>query len=258
MIRAALLTLSLLAQPAPEKVSVKGVQNVPAYSLAKLKASNATAPLNWSVYQLTPVGSYTAGEDFIFTAPPGSYLVVLSAANGTSTWQIKFGEGIGPTPNPQPSPPVPQPVPIPPQPQPDPASGGFVYPPALDTPTGFSASVQTAIQGSRSYAPNEATGLASLYRFTAEKIRLDGLRKQPLLKSLSDATGVVKSTEDELIKTTGLRSLKQAFPEVSKVAAAEFGRQTKGTDNELTPQNRAAYVDFLNQLASGFDQARPQ
>ncbi len=253
MIRAALLTLSLLAQPAPEKVSVKGVQSVPAYSLAKLKATNATAPLNWSVYQLTPVGSYTAGEDFVFTAPPGSYLVVLSAANGTSTWQIQFGAGNGPSPSPiQPPSPQPGPIPTPPQPQPDPDSG-FVYPET----TGFSAAVSKAARSST--APLEqAIALQSLYRFTAEKIRLDGLRKQPLLKSLSDATGVVKSTEDELIKTTGLRSLKQAFPEVSKVAAAEFGRQTKGTDNELTPQNRAAYVDFLNQLASGFDQARPQ
>ncbi len=100
--------------------------------------------------------------------------------------------------------------------------------------------------------------MSSLYSFVARKIALDGLRKQPALKTLSDAMALTKSTEDELLKTSNIRPIKEAFPEVAKLAAAELEQQTKGAGDALTPQNRTAYVDFLNRLAYGFDQVRPQ
>jgi len=100
--------------------------------------------------------------------------------------------------------------------------------------------------------------MSSLYSFTARKIALDGLRRQPALKTLSDAMALTKATEDELLKTSSVRPIKQAFPGVAKVAAAELERQTAGAGDKLTPEVRAGYVDFLNRLALGFDQARPQ
>lgn len=255
-----LLSLALISQapPAPEpeagqKLSVAGAKSVPAYSLAKLKASNATAPLQWAVYQLVPVGSMQSGQEFGFTAPPGQYLVQLTSANGEATWRIIFTPPNGPLPNPGPGPtPTPQPIPSPPQPQPDPDTG-FVYPPDASS---FGASVSAAVRGSQSSTPLEVTGFSSLYRFTAEKIRLDGTLIKPELKTLADAMALTKTTEQELVKRSRIRPIKQAFPEVAKLAAAELSQANPA--DPLTPDARKTYVEFLNQLASGFDQAAPK
>ena len=94
-----------------------------------------------------------------------------------------------------------------------------------------------------------------LYSFTAYKIALDGTLKQPKLKTLADAMALTKATEDELVKGSRVRPIKVAFPEVAKLAANELGQANPS--DQLTPQARAQYVDFLNQLAAGFE-ARPQ
>ena len=229
-----------------------GVQSIAAYQLAKLSASNAAAPLSWQVYQLTPVGSYTAGADFVFTAPPGSYLVVLQAGNGSSTWQIQFTPpGNLPNPGPvTPDPPKPQPGPVTP-PQPEPIDG-FVYPPDA---AGFVGSVSQAVKATR-FRPEEVFAMSKLYRLTADTIALDGLRSSPKHKTIADAMALTKANEDELVKTSKVRPIKVAFPEASKLAATELS-QVNPSD-QLTPENRAAYVDFLNRLALGFDQGRPQ
>ncbi len=259
--RAILLALALLSQvpaaprpasPGQGRLAVAGTQSVPAYQLAKLTASNATAPLSWQVYTLTPVGSYSSGEDFVFTAPPGSYLVVLSAGNGSSTWQIQFTPAI-PLPNPGPTNPTPPVIPTPPQPTPDP--GGFIYPPDS---TGFSAAVAQSIQQGPRYRPEEAAAMSSLYRLTANTIALDGIRKQPKHRTLTEAMALTKANEEQLVKDSKIRPIKVAFPEVARITAAELERQTQGAGDALTPQNRAAYVEFLNRLAFGFDLVRPQ
>lgn len=247
-----LLSLALVTQT-PTPVKVGGAQSVPAYSLAKLKASNATAPLKWSVYQLTPVGSYSSGEDFVFTAPPGSYLVVLNAANGSNTWQIQFTTPTGP-PNPNLPPPTPQPQPIPSPPKPgveiDPDTG-FVYP--TDN-TSFSAAIARATR-SASASTEDAAAMSDLYSFVARKIRIDGRLRQPKLKTLADAMALTKTTEEELVKTSKVRPIKETFPEVAKLAAAELAQANPA--DQLTKENRAQYVQFLNELASGFE-AKPQ
>ncbi len=229
---------------------------MPAYTLAKLSASNATAPLSWQVYQLTPVGSYSSGGDFVFTAPPGTYLVALQAANGTSTWQIQFTAPGGNLPNPGPSPPpTPQPIPPPPTPapQPDPSSGGFIYPPETST---FSSAVSEALQKGPAYSSEDAASLSTLYSLIARQIQIDGQRGKPGLRTVDQATAFVKSAETAVLQgmTAGkLTELKGAFPEVAKVAAAEFA--AKVGSGSLTPRARAGYVEFLQLLASGFEQA---
>lgn len=256
MIRVAILALALLAQP-PTAVKVAGTQQIPAYQLATLKASNATAPLSWTVYQVSNVSRYEAGSDLVFTAPPGTYLVVLKAANGSSTWEIQFTPPTGPSPitpapvSPPTPAPIPSPTPNPPQPLPDP-SNGFIFPP---DPSGFSASIQRALGASTGYKAEEAGAMSSLYSFIARKIRLDGERRQPGLQTLTQATALVKSEEAALLQGTTLRTLKQAFPEVAKVAQAEFARAMEGQGDSMTPRVRAAYVEFLQLLSMGFDQA---
>ncbi len=247
----------LLALAAQTPVKATPVQSVPAYTLAKLSASNATAPLEWKVYQLTPVGSYSSGGDFVFTAPPGTYLVALQAANGTSTWQIQFtapGNLPNPGPGPSPSPaPIPSPIPFPPQPGPTTDPSGFVYPPEL---SGFTSAVSDALKSGPAYSAEDAASLSTLYSLIARQIQIDGQRGKPGLKTVDQATAFVKSAETAVLQgmTAGkLTELKGAFPEVAKVAAAEFA--TKVGSGSLTPRARAGYVEFLQLLASGFEQA---
>ncbi len=233
---------------------------MPAYTLAKLSASNATAPLEWKVYQLIPVGSYASGGDFIFTAPPGSYLVALSAANGASTWQIQFTapNGPGPLPTPTPGPaPIPQPIPSPPTPGPQPTvdPSGFIYPPESSA---FSADITRSLQTGPAYSAEDAASLSTLYSLIARQIQIDGQRGKPGLKSTGDANEFVGAAESAVLMgmTAGkLKELKGAFPRVAAVARQELARKIGTKDVALTPSARAAYVEFLQTLASGFEQA---
>jgi len=90
----------------------------------------------------------------------------------------------------------------------------------------------------------------------ARQIQIDGERGKPGLKTVDQATAFVKSAESAVLKgmTSGaLTELKGAFPAVAKVAADEFAQKVgSGT---LTPRARAGYVEFLQLLASGFEQA---
>ncbi len=254
--RAILLLLAILVQT-PEKAAK--IQQIPSGEIATLNATNATEPLTWSIYQLVPVKVYKTDKTLVFTRPPGLYLVWLDAANGNSSWRIQFTAPNGPQPIPNPgpdNPPIPQPIPKPPSPgpQPDPSSGGFIYP---EETNGFSSGLSKAIRSSSASA-DEAAAMSGLYSFIARKIALDGQRPKPGLQTLTQATELVRSEEKALLAGTQLRNLKTAFPEVAKVASAEFSRAMDGQGDVLTPKSRASYVSFLQQLAAAFDRVGPQ
>ncbi len=263
-VRALLLLLAIISQMPVTPVRVAGVQQIPSGEIATLTATNATEPLTWSIYQLVPVKVYKNEKTLVFTRPPGLYLVWLDAANGSSSWRIQFTKPDGPQPIPNPGPepsPTPQPIPKPPQPgpqpqpQPDPDSG-FIY------PSEFSSAVVSALEKGPRCSPEDAASLSTLYRQVARQIEIDGHRGSPGWKTLDSATQFLNEAEATLLKsaTKGkLTALKQAFPEVSKVAREEFLRRTQGqAGNTFTSETRSAYVTFLQQLAAGFDRAGPQ
>ncbi len=249
------LALMLATQSlAPTRVPVQVAQ---AGEDVTLTASNATEPLAWSIYKLVPVRTNANGGTLVFTRPAGMYLVQLSAANGTSTWQIQFTPGNLPNPGPV-TPPTPQPIPAPPTPGPQPEvdpDSGFVYP--VD-PTGFSSQVFDALQKRSTHSAQDAASLSALYGLIARQIQIDGQRAKPGLRTLDQTSDFVKSSEAALLKgMTGgkLQAIKDAFPEVALAARDEFSRKVTSADGNLTPEARTSYVEFLQSLAAGFDRA---
>lgn len=108
------------------------------------------------------------------------------------------------------------------------------------------------------YSSEDAASLSTLYSLIARQIQIDGQRGKPGLKSTGDANEFVGAAESAVLMgmTSGkLKELKGAFPRVAAVARQELARKIGTKDVALTPSARAAYVEFLQTLASGFEQA---
>jgi hypothetical protein len=222
------------------------------YGQAVLSSNGQTT---WQIYAAaTGIKPYVAGNDFVFTAAPGTYLVVGSNASGSTTVLVTFEApgGGGPAPAPPNVPPSPTPVtPTPPTPQP----GDFVYPtilPPTSAPTtGFSASVARAAKGS----PGEAKVLSLLYAMVAAEIELDGRLAAPRLKSFKEANDILKKEKAAFLGMGSGSPLTGSFPAVTAIAGREFARTGIKDDSPLTPAVRGNYITFLRQLSNGFDMA---
>jgi hypothetical protein len=224
------------------------------YGQAVLSANGATT---WQIYAAaTGIKPYVAGNDFVFTAAPGTYLVVGSNASGSTTLMVTFEAPGGVVPTPAPtnvSPPSPTPVtPVPPTPAP----GDFIYPPTLPPTsapsiTGFSASVARAAKSS----PGEAKVLSLLYYMVAAEIELDGRLATPRLSTFRQANDILKKEKSAFLGMSPNDPLTAAFPAVTSLASTEFARTGIKEASPLTPAVRSNYVSFLRQLAQGFDLA---
>jgi hypothetical protein len=95
--------------------------------------------------------------------------------------------------------------------------------------------------------------LSNLYSFCASKIELDGFRPDPGLKTITQATLLVKSEEQAMLGSTPLKSLKDSYPDISKLAGEKFTSYLSKYDDAFSTESRKAYVDFLRAFSNGFD-----
>ena len=98
---APLLLSLLLILPAHAQTRAPSTITVAPYGQAVLSASG---PTTWQIYQIaTGIKPYTAGNDLVFSAAPGSYLVVGTNSSGSTSVVVTFeapGGGVVPTPAP--------------------------------------------------------------------------------------------------------------------------------------------------------------
>jgi hypothetical protein len=225
------------------------------YGQAVLSSNGQTT---WQIYAAaTGIKPYVAGNDFVFTAAPGTYLVVGSNASGSTTLMVTFEAPGGVVPTPAPTNVSPSPTPVTPvPPTPAPANGDFIYPTVLPptsapSTTGFSASVARAAKGS----PGEAKVLSLLYYMVAAEIELDGRLATPRLSTFKQANDILKKEKSAFLGMSPADPLTAAFPAVTSLASTEFARTGIKENSPLTPAVRSNYVSFLRQLANGFDLA---
>lgn len=255
MKRFALLLALALALPAHAQQPSRATSTITVapYGQAVLSANGATT---WAIYQASPIKGYTAGNDLVFSAPPGNYLVAGTNPSGTTYVLVSFSAtpgGGAPTPEPAPAPttnpppvlPVP-PTPAPPQPATD---GGLPFYPTILPPTSgptssFAASVARAAIGK-----GDPKAWSLLYSMVATEIELDGRLASPKLKTFKDAGEILKKEKSSFLGEAKLST------QISSLASAEFARTGIKIDSQLSSAVRENYVVYLRQLASGFEQA---
>jgi hypothetical protein len=261
-----------------EPLSIQGNVTVAAYQLVQLQLNGGSPPIDWivltcsngSIQSLPQSNFIISGSSFAFTAPPGQYFVLAMWNGQHVSTTVTIESPVPPTPAPTPAP-VPQPTPVPPsptpvvppQPAPDPTNN-FIYPPNVQASfDNLSSSIAQILLSANDRAKTtaDARALSLLYEFTAGKIELDGLRATPGLTSISQTTLLVKNEESAFLAQTPLKSVKESYSSISRLAGDKFaevmgpGPNARATGDKLTPESRHLYVGFLRALALGFAKA---
>jgi hypothetical protein len=228
--------------PSPPVLSISGPTAFPEHTLAQYTVPNATG-VGWMVFPIGNGSTYqTDNGVFIFTAPPGSYQLFAATTQNGNTIFLTLAVTV--TPAAIASQPLNQPVSV------VPTSNDQV--PYVDV----SDEVYRAISSSPSKSKLfDSKVLSNLYSFCAAKIELDGARPSPGLKSISQANLLIKSEQQALLDSTPLKSLKDVYPEISKIAADKFTKYISKYNDIFSQESRKAYVDFLLAIANGFDRA---